>query len=112
METLVGVRAQVSWGKVGAKKRSDSLRTDKLQGEKRGREQGREEEEARGREREVGSSQRKEVSLSLALFLSVRLAGCCFFFLLSSWVFWLPATGWRSFSLFFACLSDLNMDSG
>lgn len=31
----------MSWGKVGGKKRSDSLRTDKLQGEKRGREQGR-----------------------------------------------------------------------
>lgn len=58
----------MSWGKVGGKKRSDSLRTDKLQGEKRGREQGREEEEeARGREREVGSSEERSLSLSRSL---------------------------------------------
>lgn len=62
----------MSWGKVGGKKRSDSLRTDKLQGEKRGREQGREEEEeARGRERERWEALRKEVSLSLSRSLSV-----------------------------------------
>lgn len=50
----------MSWGKVGGKKRSDSLRTDKLQGEKRGREQGREEEEEEEGARERGGKLSEE----------------------------------------------------
>lgn len=57
----------MSWGKVGAKKRSDSLRTDKLQGEKRGREQGREGGGGGKRERERGGKLSEERSLSLSL---------------------------------------------
>lgn len=92
----------MSWGKVGAKKRSDSLRTDKLQGEKRGREQGREGGGGGKRERERGGKLSEERSLSLSLFLSV--CPTCRLLLLLSPVFlgFLAASDWlEEFQLVF-----------
>lgn len=93
------VAAQVRWGKVvvgGG--RSDSLRTDKLQGRKRGREQEREEEG------EVGICL-SQGGVSLFLLCSELPAAGVFFFLSASLTISLPAACWKTLAVFW--LPDL-----